>query len=355
MNLTAISLLTLFGSSGLAGPVCREDDLSVQTSGGLVLGTRSESTPAVREFLGIPYAQPPVGELRFAPPLPAEPLGTVNATSLPPSCMQYLSSGAVLYTREVLEFNLQGLNVTGPVSEDCLSLSVWTPAAEQIPEGELLPVLLFIYGGGFGTGGMDVPYQVPAEWVQRTQAHVVVSFNYRLNIFGFPGAAGLEQQNLGLLDQRLAVEWVRDNIAAFGGDPDRIVLWGQSAGAMSVAYYNYAWVEDPIVKGLIHDSGTEFTGNYLGISAPEYSNFSFVAQNVGCGDLGPEEELACMRNVSAADIEDFVHAYSDAGTLPSITFAPKVDGTLVYENYTEQALSGAISKIVGSRLPRTWK
>ncbi|KAJ1544716.1 hypothetical protein HK405_008435 [Cladochytrium tenue] len=300
--------------------------LWVDTTVGRVHGTVDAArAPNVRQFLGIPFGKPPVGELRFAPPKPADAFGQLEATQLPPSCMQYLGTGASVYTRDVLEFNLEGLNTTGSISEDCLTLSVWTPIGAA--EGNLLPVFIYVYGGGFNTGGQNVPYQLPPQWVQRTQSHIVVSFNYRLNIFGFPNSAALDQQNLGLLDQRLAVEWTRDNVAKFGGDPARMLLWGQSAGGMSVGAYNYAWHSDPIVSGLIHDSGNEMmTASYP--ASPRSTNFTFVAEGVGCGGLSSVEELACMRKASAADIENFVAAYADAGTSPSLSFAPVVDEIL---------------------------
>ncbi|KAJ9136837.1 Carboxylic ester hydrolase [Pleurostoma richardsiae] len=328
-------------SPAYAHPRCSADPrLSVRIAGGVVHGTVDAAAPAVRQFLGIPFAKAPLGSLRFAPPEPALPFGELDATTLPPSCMQYLSGIPGVYTREVLEFNLQGLNTTGTISEDCLTLGVWTPVGAR--KGDDLPVLIFIYGGGFQTGGIDVPYQLPPQWVQRTQEHIVVSFNYRLNIFGFPSAAGLEEQNIGLLDQRLAVEWVRDNIAEFGGNPARIGLWGQSAGSMSVAFFSFAHYLDPIVHTLLMDSGTELSG---GGGVPLYSNFSFVAGNVGCGDLAPREELACMRSVPADEIENFLHSYNDAGTTPTISFWPVADGSVVFANYTERALEGKIAKL----------
>jgi carboxylesterase type B len=118
-----------------------------------------------------------------------------------------------------------------------------------------LPVMLFIPGGSFFMGGIAVPYQIPAGWVNRSQQHIVVSLNYRVNIFGFPNAAGLDDQNLGILDARLALEWVYANIAAFGGDPERIVLWGQSAGAVAADILNFAYYDDPLFSGLFLQSG----------------------------------------------------------------------------------------------------
>ena len=206
--------------------------LTVSTSSGKIHGKIDSGLPNVAQYLGIPFAKPPIGDLRWAAPQPlSQPDAQIEATKLPPSCMQYLTDqGNSLYVRDVLEFNLQGLNRTGAISEDCLTLSVWAPADHSKHgwkghNGKGLPVLIFFYGGGFSTGGQDVPYQIPAQWVNRTPDHIVVVLNYRLNIFGFPNAAGLDQQNLGLLDQRAAVVWAKENIGAFGGDTDRMVIW----------------------------------------------------------------------------------------------------------------------------------
>lgn len=237
------------------------------------------------------------------------------------------------------------LIVAGSISEDCLTASVWTPRSA---EGKKLPVLIFFYGGDFVTGGQDVPYQIPAQWVDRSPDHVVVSFNYRVGIFGFPGATGLPDQNPGLLDQRAAVEWCKENIEAFGGDSERMVIWGQSAGAASVDFYNYAYPSDPIVSGLIMDSGVAFIPSR---GDPTGSNFSFVANQVGCGSSGSSDrQLACMRRLPEATIQNFVAGYTINGTLPALSFGPIADEKTVFANYTQRALSGQQAKIVRAEM-----
>ncbi|KAH8671739.1 alpha/beta-hydrolase [Xylariales sp. PMI_506] len=357
MHLPSIPLLvnTLLLSIVVAGSPtaskrskCAESDLTVEIHAGTVHGKVESATPDVRQFLGIPYGKAPVGDLRFAPPQAVESFGEFNATSIAPSCMQYLTSLSGIWTDLVLQFNDFGLNNSvGPITEDCLTVSVWAPKGSK----QNLPVLLFVYGGSFKTGSENVPYQIPAEWVQRTQDHIVVTFNYRVNIFGFPNAAGLEEglQNVGLMDQRLAVEWVRDNIAAFGGDTERIGLWGQSAGGVSVAYYSYNYPKDPIVNSFLMDSGNEL----LDITSGDitHSNFSFIASVFGCGDLDPAAELACMRKVDAYEIEEYLHFYIDNGTTPAISFAPVVDETTVFSDYASRAADGNVSTlptIIGS-------
>lgn len=324
---------------------------------GTVQGIIDPETPSVHRFLGVPFAQPPLGQLRFSPVqrLASLPSSPFDASQPPPSCMQFLTE-MTIYTQNILEFNLQGLNGTShAMSEDCLTLDVYTPTPDEPRPSDSsdtkLPVIIFLYGGGFSMGGADVPYQIPAKWVQRTQGHIVVVPNYRLNIFGFPHAAGLqgEPQNLGLLDQRLAVEWVRDNIKAFGGDPQRIALWGQSAGAVSAGFYQYAWNDDPIIDAVMMDSGSEFLGAAVQSTQDvEFSNFSTVAAGVGCGGLGPDEELACMRTKDAQVIEDAIQDHNQMMKPPLIIFTPIVDGETVFDDYAERGQQGQMAKVVSA-------
>lgn len=340
LNLSAALLQAGLGVDDVSPPVA-------STTSGRIHGTVDPALPNVHQYLGIPYAEPPTGQRRWTPPeLLNQTDVDVQATKLPPSCMQFLTSlGDTIYTRDVLQFNLQGLNTTGAVSEDCLTLSVWAPA-DAVANATGYPVIIFVHGGAFGTGGQDVPYQVPAQWVNRDPNHIVVSFHYRLNIFGFPNAAGLDEQNLGLLDQRAAVEWLRANVAAFGGDPDKMILWGESAGAISVDYYNFAYPTDPIVRGLIMDSGTAFSPTPTNDTA--YSNFTFVAENVGCAGLAgdPAQQVACMRETDASTIEGFIAEYADSEALPAMLFRPFYDEKLVFSNYTARAEAGLQAELV---------
>lgn len=320
----------------------------IPTSSGKIRGTIDPALLNVYQYLGIPYAVPPLGERRWqAPQLLKQPDSEIQATRLPPSCLQYLDTHVPNPLLEnVIEFNLQGLNRTGSISEDCLTLSVWAPAnTTTSPEG--VPVLIFIYGGGFGVGGQDVPYQIPAQWVDRTPDHIVVSFNYRLGIFGFPNAAGLPDQNLALLDTRVVVEWCRENIAAFGGDSSRMVLWGQSAGSMMADYYGFAYPDDPIVTGLILDSATAFTP-FFTVNDTARSNFTFVADHVGCVGLAddPDQQLSCMRNIDGDVINEFIANYSETDGFPGLAFVPVEDDALIFSNYTQRAVDGLQAKIV---------
>jgi cholinesterase len=136
--------------------------------GAVVSGVVDARFTSVRQFLGIPYAEQPVGSLRWEPPKPNKLPSAVNANLLPKSCMQFLGAAPGVYRTEVLQFGIGGGD-TSNIGEDCLTLSVWAPDGASN-----LPVLISFYGGGLNTGGQDVPYQIPTQWVQRTKDLIVV-------------------------------------------------------------------------------------------------------------------------------------------------------------------------------------
>lgn len=220
---------------------------------------------SVCEWLGIPYAQAPVRDLRFAPPVkPLSSNGTLKADKYvsryvtlntgthltnvstkgydcPQTQSRYFAypNATDQYARVYANF-VNSLNNTQ--SEDCLTLNVWSKPAVS----GLKPVLVWIYGGRFSAGTSNTPFY-HGGLLADAQDVVVVTFNFRMNIFGFPGAPELQVKNLALLDQRLVVSWVRDNILAFGGDPSRITLAGQSSGSWAVNNWAYAFQDVGLV------------------------------------------------------------------------------------------------------------
>ncbi|KAF2654849.1 alpha/beta-hydrolase [Lophiostoma macrostomum CBS 122681] len=316
--------------------------LTIETTSGPVTGIINSTTPHVAQFLGVPFAEQPVGARRWLPAILKTREESIDATKFGSQCPQFDGNGSNI----IYDYARGFLNPPEPMGEDCLSVNIWAPLTKNATynETESLPVIVWLYGGGFYNGGANAPYQIPSPWVERSQKHIVVAINYRVNIFGFPSARGLKltEQNLGLLDQRLGLEWVRSNIANFGGDPERITLWGQSAGAMSVDFYNLAYPEDPIVSGLIMESGTALLP--FGEGNEQHSNFTFVAENLGCGNLSAQGELACMRNISWTDIISFIKTYSDAATTPPLIFLYVVDNSTFFSNYTARALAGNFTK-----------
>jgi para-nitrobenzyl esterase len=193
------------------------EDLVVRIKAGALRGARQNG---VAVFRAVPYASPPIGELRFMPPQPAPSWqGTRDATKDGPIAPQGRSRLA----------HIMG-DFERPQSEDCLTLNVWTPA----PGGKKRPVLVWIHGGAFTSGAGSLPWYSGERFAANGDA-VAVSINYRLGALGFLCLPGVSDGNLGLLDQVAALRFVRDNIAAFGGDPDNVTVVGQSAGAASIA------------------------------------------------------------------------------------------------------------------------
>ena len=174
-----------------------------------------------------------------------------------------------------------------------------------------------------------------------------MTFNYRVNIFGFPGVPSLPA-NPGLLDQRLAVEWVRDNIAEFGGDATKITLFGQSAGGASVDYWAYAWRDDPIVHGLISESGTarSFLPNSASQSAEAFYNASKLLNCTGTGPYDPSL-LPCVRSKNTTAVLAALALVPAPPThvLPAPPFQPTVDNTTVFANYSSLAATGLFAPI----------
>ncbi|KAK4150340.1 acetylcholinesterase [Chaetomidium leptoderma] len=307
----------------------RECGLAVKTTSGTYTGLVNSTVPDVNQWLGIPYGQPPVGARRFMPPEKAPNYGTADAKAYKPICFQSSGSKTGVFWELVPEFQN-----TDPQSEDCLYLNIWGP---RKPVQKKVPVIIWVCGGGFKEGGGHAPYQVPDQWIQRTQTHIVVTFNYRLSVFGFPGSPAANK-NAGLMDIRLATEWLKDNIAGFGGDPNRMVLYGQSAGSNAVLTYAYAYPETPIVSGFIASSGGTTTTNPTSSSL-----FSDLAQTAGCANLTTTAELACMQNIDALVLQQKV---KEASTDPNRgLFRPIADNVTVFANLTDRLEKGLVAKV----------
>jgi len=291
----------------------------------------------VTQCLGIPFAQPPVGNLRFAAPVAYTSSKTLDATKYGADCPATLEN-----VPEGLGPRLYGLlgslgQVGDTLAEDCLFLNVWMKTGTTTAKK---PVLIWIYGGGFEFGGSAVDVY-SGKYFAQDEDVVLVSLNYRVNILGFSGAPNATQ-NVGLLDQRLAVEWVRDNIAAFGGDPERITIFGQSAGGASTDLYRFAWTEDPIVQGFIPMSGTATS---FAIRTADQGAVSWYQTTtaVGCGNSTTSTDdaiLACMRNASVDAIEKAAAPNPGLSSLLG-NFGPVIDDTVVFSNYTDLGVKGS--------------
>lgn len=216
---------------------CLTQTVKVTTKYGDIVGSIDKST-SNRVFLGIPYAKPPVGSLRFKPPQSPDSWApkSLDALKISPICIQ-------AYDTYISEDLLK------TQSEDCLYLNVWAPQNTIEP----LAVMVWIHGGTLKTGGTAEPYYTGNNLAKYGNV-VVVSINYRLGILGFLSSDMLSKEdpnwptsgNYGLLDQNLALKWVKDNIQAFGGDPNKVTIFGESAGAYSVCFHLLM----PMSKGL---------------------------------------------------------------------------------------------------------
>lgn len=260
----------------------------VTVAGGILEGT-IEPGSGVRSFKGIPFAAPPVGDLRWRPPQPpASWTGVRSAREFGPRAMQLPVFGD-------MNFRSNGM------SEDCLYLNIWTPAESTM---ERLPVLVYFYGGGNIAGDGSEPRYDGACLARR--GIITITVNYRLNVFGFFAHPELTQEsphqasgNYGYLDQAAALRWVYENIAAFGGDPRRVTIAGESAGSISVS----AQMVSPLAKDLIAGA-IGSSGSLLGALAPmpladaERAGLEFAA-SLGAASLAELRALPAKRLLSA--------------------------------------------------------
>ena len=267
----------------------------VQAPAGAVRG-KVESTPGgpAWAFLGIPYAAPPVGALRWKPPVPAAKwTGVREATEFGARCMQ-----PSLYDDMIFR---------GPEqSEDCLTLNVWTPAT--VAAGAKLPVMLWIHGGGFTTGASSEPRQDGAHLA--TEGVVVVSLNYRLGIFGFfahPALAAESPEhaagNYGLLDMVAALRWVQANIGAFGGNPGNVTIFGESAGSFAVSSLMASPMGHDLFERAIGESGGAFGGPtlaYQPLAAREEKDAEFARTALHADSLAALRALPAEQLLTAA-------------------------------------------------------
>ncbi|MCU4163464.1 carboxylesterase/lipase family protein [Carboxylicivirga caseinilyticus] len=274
----------------LATACCNEKEQVevVKVCGGLVSGKYLPDTE-VFAYKGIPFAKPPVGDLRWKAPQPVDSWdGVRDCTAFSASAMQFTPQPFLMWTQEFIA-------PAEPLSEDCLYLNVWTAAKKE----EKQPVIVFIHGGGFSSGSGSVPIYDGANMAAK--GAVFVTINYRVGIFGFFAHPELSKEaasgtsgNYGLLDQIAALKWVRDNIGEFGGDPDNVTIAGQSAGAFSVNYL----VASPLAKGLFHRAIAESGGAVMSTNRLSMGNTLVIAESVN-QELGEHLEITSIADFRA--------------------------------------------------------
>ncbi|EFQ27430.1 carboxylesterase [Colletotrichum graminicola] len=342
--------LALLGGVSIGSPTRGESIssfLTVETSNGPITGHLASNSSDVLEYLGIPYVKPPIGRLRFAPPEPFTNNQSFYASKFGSDCPlspspQIDYPGMTPQAQGIINYFASSAGT--PQSEDCLTLNIWTRRSGNGTRSSRNPVIVFFYGGRFAIGNTNSPFY-SGKYFAAAQDIVVVTVNYRLNIFGFPGAPG-QPQNLGLRDQRAAVEWVRDNIAGFGGDRTKITIAGQSSGGIAVDYWSYAYTEDPIVTGLIAPSGNAFSFPLNSPGVPE-RNWKSVVAAVNC--LNATDTMRCMRTRKWEDIKAAAAAVrpaSSSSVLRGIPpFYPTVDNEIVFPDYVYLTRAGKFSSL----------
>ncbi|XP_791756.3 cholinesterase 1 [Strongylocentrotus purpuratus] len=283
----------------------------VDTQNGRILGRTIEVTPwqipdsetiVVEAYTKIPYAESPVGELRYKHPVKKVWTGEVDATKPNVACPQVPLIGFIVEMEE---------------TEDCLYLDVFVPSPRPNPA----PVMVWIHGGGFFAGAGSVPEQLPIPLSFYGEV-IVVTFNYRLGMLGFLNTGDGEiPANLGMFDQREALKWVQENIAAFGGDPGRVTIFGESAGGASVNFHLLSPLSAGLFRGAILQSGNALLN--MGNTDLVEKTFEF-GKGAGC-DFNNSKDLAeCLRGRSLEDLKD---GYIIINVHPGhIEFAPVVDG-----------------------------
>ncbi|KAH8660255.1 Alpha/Beta hydrolase protein [Xylariales sp. PMI_506] len=314
----------------------------------------------VDSFEGIPFAQPPVGALRYNVPQPLDlnqSLGMINALARGPTCPQNLfdTNFADGLPQAVLGVLLDTplFQKLGDISENCLYLNVYRPAG--IDPSAKLPVLFWIHGGGFEMGFTMPQEGVPfvADSIAQGKPVIFVAVEYRVGAFGF--LAGKEVldagvANLGLLDQRQAMKWVADNIEAFGGDPDKVTIWGESAGAISVFDHlilydgDNTYNDKALFRAGIMNSGSVVPADSVDCPKAQWV-YDHIVGETNCS--GASDSLQCLREL---DYETLLRATTDIPTFTgyqsiALRFLPRPDGKVITKSPEQLIQEGKFAKV----------
>ncbi|XP_061475132.1 cholinesterase-like [Rhineura floridana] len=304
----ALSCLLLLGLSSAS-----EEDTVVVTSSGPIRGkSLMTASGTVTAFLGIPYAEPPVGKLRFQMPSLHQPWSHIlEAISFGNSCYQESLEPSSYHE----ELNLES---TLPLSEDCLFLNVWVPYPRPSAPA---PVLVWIHGGGFfsGSGSLD------RSFLAATENIIVASMNYRLGALGFLSLPPEAPGNAGLWDQHLALSWLRENIAVFGGDPTHLTLGGQSAGAASVGFHLLSPMSQDLFAQATLQSGAAISPWAWVRSDEAKVRGRTLGQIVGCAEGDDRTVVSCLQEKDPGEIVKKLPILRQKALLDT-PFVPTTDG-----------------------------
>ena len=300
----------------------------VDTTSGRVAGTRLDS--GVKAYLGVPFAQPPVGDLRWAPPKPISWTGIFNADRFGAECIQPLRPHNINH--------YFGEQASG---EDCLTLNIWAPG--DAAPGEKRPVIVFIYGGGFTIGSSGLANYGGEPMAER--GAVFVSLNYRVGALGFLAHPALTAEqggtsgNYGTMDQTAALQWVHDNIARFGGDPEKVVIMGQSAGARSVATQIFSPAAQGLFRAAVMSSGCNLQSPAATLADAEQVGLQFQ-QALGADDLRAMRDIPADR-ILAAQAENQLGLAVQGVRLSG----PIIDGQVLPAQFSELLKTGDFAHV----------
>jgi para-nitrobenzyl esterase len=328
-KLRVVWALAVFSAVSLAG-VAQDAAAEVRRVEGGVISEAQPDAAGVRSFKGIPFAAPPVGALRWRAPQPVKTWqGERSAAEFGPKCMQTARLG-----------NIDPLNPR--MSEDCLYLNIWTAAKSA---DDRLPVMVWIYGGSFNVGAGSEPWYDGANLAKK--GVIVVTLNYRVDVFGFLSHPELTAEsndhasgNYGLMDQMAALGWVKHNIAAFGGDPGQVTIFGESAGSLSVS----ALMASPLGRGLFQRA----IGESGAVLYPDKSPYALAPlakaeqSGVKFADILSVRSIAELR---AKPAEELLDAAAKNSSVLTRSRLPNIDGYVLPANATEIFAKGQQSEV----------
>ncbi|KAL1879008.1 hypothetical protein Plec18167_004303 [Paecilomyces lecythidis] len=344
-------LHSFFTSAIFVATVCAATLPTINIAQGSLRGSISNFRSGATVYKGIPYAAPPVGDLRWREPQRASPWnGTFNATEFGPQCAQSYSSAGIFSSGKT------------STSEDCLTLNIWTPTYDDVSDisTKNLPVYVWIFGGRFEGGSGDVKtYDGSGLAVKNV---IVVTLNYRLGAFGFLAHPELSAEsghnssgNYGLLDQQMALRWVNENIKNFGGNPNQVVVGGQSAGSASALDVMYSNLTQGLVHGVIAESGARaprdpMTGSlatsHRNMSAALAQGEDFLQNSLNVSSIAQARKISYETLINYGQEMDttfdgtIYQNLSSAFANPPL-WRPVIDGYVLPYNYGESLRLGA--------------
>lgn len=315
---------------------------NVKTQFGWVQGTKQDK---VYQFLGIPFAKPPVGTMRWkAPESPDVWNDTLLTKKYAPACPQKKR----LFETARLEDGELKMDVAYEGDEDCLYLNVWTPVSAVKK-----PVMVFIHGGGNHQGSTSLNVYNGKLLAERGDV-VLVTIAYRVGPLGFMTYSGLEAENenrvsgnYGTLDQILALRWVKNNIEAFGGDPNNVTLFGESAGSLNTANL----LVSPLAKGLFHKAIMQSGSPFVDKNEVAKNKALPLIQSCGCASDNPQETIACMRRLSAEELYNRMPELEGNVETRLTQWMPNLDGYVFLDyanNVIRQRLHHQMPMIIGT-------